>query len=297
MDAFPAYVPLAGAKVVIAGSGDPAEAKARLFAASPARVVRVDGPAAFLPGTYAGAAIAFVATDDDLFAQAAANAARSARVPVNVVDRPHLCDFTTPSIVDRGEVVAAVGTAGASPTLAAYLRNAIETRVPEGAGRVAVLFRQFQDEVRYALPEPHQRRAFLRAAVAGPAAEAAMAGDMTTARRLFREALTQGPQSVGCVQFVAGRGPADLLTIRASRALAAADVLIPDDDAEVEILELARRDADRLSAEEATADRLIGLAQQGLRVVRVITGRVPAADLMAIRVAGVPLQVMLAAPA
>lgn len=296
MDAFPAFFPLRGAKVVIAGTGEAAEAKARLFEGSPATIVRVEGPAAFLPGTYAGAVLAFVASDDDLFVQAAAVASRSARVPVNVTDRPALCDFTTPAVIDRGEVVAAVGTSGASPTLAAFLRNAIETRVPEGAGRVAALFRKFQDEVRYAIPDPQQRRNFLRDAVEGPAAEAAMAGDMASAARLFREALSQGARNVGCVQFVAGKGPADLLTLRASRALAAADVLIADADAEPEILEMARRDAPRLSPDDASADRLIELAREGSRVVRVITQRVPAADLLAIRAAGVPVQVMLAAP-
>jgi precorrin-2 dehydrogenase/sirohydrochlorin ferrochelatase len=296
MDAFPAFFPLAGCKVVIAGTGEAAEAKARLFAGSPAVVVRIEGDAAFIPGSYKGATLAFIATDDDLFAQAAANAARSARVLVNVVDRPRLCDFTTPAVIDRGEVVAAVGTAGASPMLAAMLRNDIETRVPEGAGRVAALFRHHQDEVRRALPELHHRRAFLREALSGDAAEAAMAGDMALASKRFREALAKGPQAVGGVQFVAGRGPADLLTLRASRALATADLLIPDADADADILSMARRDAERLTPEEATAERLVFLARTGLRVVRVITGPVAAADVMAIRAAGVPVQVLLAAP-
>jgi len=296
MDAFPAFYPLAGAKVVIAGSGEAAQAKARLFAGSPATVVRVEGPAAFLPGVYAGAALVFVASDDDLFAQAAANAARAAHAPVNVVDRPALCDFTTPSVIDRGEVVAAVGTAGASPMLAAMLRNDIETRVPEGSGRVAALFRRFQAEVREALPELHQRRAFLRNALSGDAAAAAMAGDMEAAARLFREALAKGPQAQGGVQFVAGRGPADLLTLRASRALACADILAPDPDADPAILAMARRDAERLAPEEASAERLSALAGQGLRVVRLITGLPPAADILRLRSAGVAIEVLLAAP-
>jgi precorrin-2 dehydrogenase/sirohydrochlorin ferrochelatase len=87
LDSFPAYFPLAGRKVVIAGAGEAADNKARLFDGSPATLVRVDGPAAFLPGTYAGAVLAFVAGDDEVFLQAAASAARAARVLVNVVDR------------------------------------------------------------------------------------------------------------------------------------------------------------------------------------------------------------------
>src|SRR5579864_5342836 len=177
VDAFPAFFPLAGRTVVIAGAGEAAEAKARLFEGSPATVVQLDGDAARDPKSYAGAALAFVASADDAFAAAAADAARAAHVPVNVVDRPQLCDFTTPAVIDRGEVVAAIGTGGASPMLATLLRHDIEARVPEGAGRVAALFAGLQDEVRLALPEPHRRRAFLRAALTGPAAQAAMRGD------------------------------------------------------------------------------------------------------------------------
>jgi precorrin-2 dehydrogenase / sirohydrochlorin ferrochelatase len=282
--------------VVIAGLGEAAEAKARLFSGSPAKIVRLEGYAAFLPGSYAGAALAFIASDDDLFVQAAWNAARTAHVPVNVVDRPALCDFTTPSVIDRGEVVAAVGTAGASPMLAAMLRNDIETRVPEGAGRVAALFRKLQEEVRQALPELHQRRAFLRDALSGPAAAAAMSGDMAQAEALFRADLAKGPQAVGGVWFVAGRGPADLLTLRASRALAAADVLVLDAGADPGVVAMARRDAERLTPDEATPERLIELAGRGLRVVRVITALPSAPDILAVRTTGVAVQVLLAAP-
>src|SRR6185312_17477893 len=159
----------------------------------------------------AGAALAFIASADDGFAEAAAGAARAAHVPVNVVDRPQLCDFTTPAVIDRGEVVAAIGTGGASPMLATLLRHDIEARVPEGAGRVAALFQSLQAEVRQALPEPHRRRAFLRTALTGPAAAAALRGDQAAAVRLLREALAEDAPGVGQVQFIDGRGPADLL--------------------------------------------------------------------------------------
>jgi len=297
MEAFPAYVPLAGRTVVIAGSGEAAEAKARLFAGSPATVVRAEEPEAFLAGTYRGAALAFVASDDPAFVQAAVSAARAAHVPVNVTDRPALCDFTTPSVIDRGEVVAAVGTGGASPMLATLLRNDIETRIPEGAGRVAALFRLHQEAVREALPDLPRRRAFLRAALTGPAAEAAMAGDMEEAGRRLLTALAAGVESQGLIQFVAGRGPADLLTLRASRALAAADVLAADEDAHPDVLSMARRDASRLPVAEASSERLVELARQGLRVVRLITSPPSPADLRAVRDAGVRVEVLLAAPA
>ncbi|WP_312164683.1 NAD(P)-dependent oxidoreductase [Phenylobacterium sp.] len=292
MDAFPAFFPLSGRTVVIAGSGEAAQAKARLLAGSPARIVRLEGPEAALAQSYAGAALAFVASPDDAFAEAAAAAARAAHVPVNVVDRPQLCDFTTPAVIDRGEVVAAIGTGGASPMLATMLRADIEQRVPEGAGRVAALFRLLQDEVRAALPELHARRAFLREALAGPAAAAAMAGDMDGATRLLRQALAGGVAAQGRVRIVTGRGPADLLTLRAVRALAAADVIVAGPDADPAILSLARRDAERLEPGEATADRLVGLTRSGQTVALVMTAPLPPAELRALEQAGTPVEIL-----
>jgi len=296
LDAFPAYFPLAGAKIVVAGDGEPAEAKARLFEGSPARLVRVEGPNAYLAGTYAGASLAFIASADPLFVQAAVSAARAARVPVNVVDRPDQCDFTTPAVIDRGEVVAAVGTGGASPMLATLLRNTIEARIPEGTGRVAALFRRLQDEVRAALPDLPRRRAFLRRALDGPAAQAAMAGNMDAAESLLRKALAEDAPEPGRLIFVAGRGPADLITLRASRALSSADVLIVPADADPDIVGMARRDAERLSPEAATPERLIELAGEGLKVVRLLTAAPDPAEVAAYAASGCAVEVMLAAP-
>ncbi|WP_421739798.1 NAD(P)-dependent oxidoreductase [Caulobacter sp.] len=297
MDSFPAYFPLAGRKVVIAGSGEGAENKARLFEGSPATIVRLDGHAAFLPGSYVGAVLAFVASDDEVFIQAAAAAARAARVLVNVVDKPALCDFNTPAVIDRGEVVAAVGTGGSAPVLATMLRNDIEAQVPEGAGRVAAMLRRFQDEVRKTLPALHERRAFLRDAAAGEAAQAAMAGDMETAGRLFREALAKGSARKGRVRFIAGKGPSDLLTLRAVRALSAADVLIFDPDVDPQILTMARRDVERITPEDASAERLNQLAAEGRQIVRLITGPVEPALVQALTAAGTAVEVLLSAPA
>jgi len=290
MDAFPAFFPLAGKTVVVVGAGEAAEAKARLFAGSPAQVRRLDGAPALEPKAYAGAALAFIASADDGFAEAAAGAARAAHVPVNVVDRPALCDFTTPAVIDRGEVVAAIGTGGASPMLATLLRHDIEARVPEGAGRVAALFAGLQDEVRRALPEPHRRRAFLRAALTGPAAQAAMRGDQAGAIRLLREALAGDSPGAGVVQFIDARGPVDLLTLRAARALAAADVLVCDEAAHAEVLALARRDAERTGPQ--APERLAELAAQGLRVARLITGAAWRGEQAALDAAGVDTEVL-----
>ncbi|MBO9557269.1 MAG: siroheme synthase [Caulobacter sp.] len=292
MDSFPAYFPLAGRKVVIAGSGEAADNKARLFDGSPATVVRIDGPEAFLPGTYAGAVLAFVAGDDEIFLQAAAGAARAARVLVNVVDKPTMSDFNTPAVIDRGEVVAAIGTGGASPTLATKLRNDIEAQMPEGTGRVAALLRRFQDEVRGALPALHERRAFLRDAVAGEAAQAAMAGDMEKAGQLFRQALAKGVGREGKVRFIAGKGPSDLLTLRALRALGAADVLIADEGADNDVLTMARRDVHRLDPAEIDAETLVTLAKEGKQIVRLVVAPVDPAVVQALGAASVAVEVI-----
>jgi precorrin-2 dehydrogenase/sirohydrochlorin ferrochelatase len=290
MDAFPAFYPLSGKTVAIAGTGEAAEAKLRLFAGSPARIRRLEGEAALKPEAYEGAALAFIATGDDAFAEAAAGAARAAHVPVNVADRPALCDFTTPALIDRGEVVAAIGTGGASPMLATLLRHDIEARVPEGAGRIAALFASLQDEVRAALPEPHRRRAFLRAALTGPAAEAAARGDRAEAVKLLRAALARDEPGAGMVQFVDARGPADLLTLKAARTLASADVLVCDEAAHADVLALARRDAERTGPQ--SVEHLAALAAQGLRVARLITGPAWRSEQAALEAAGVETEVL-----
>lgn len=295
MDVFPAFFPLANRKVVVAGQGEAAEAKARLFDGAPCTLVRLEGPDAFLVGSYSGAVLAFIA-GDDLFVQAAASAARAARALVNVVDRPELSDFHTPAVIDRGEVVAAVGTTGSAPMLASLIRNAIEARVPEGAGKVAALLRKHQEEVRTAIPELAQRRSFLREILSSPAAEAAMAGDAETASRLLTEALGRGGEASGRVRFVAGRGPADLITLRASRALAEADVIIIPSGVEPGILAMARRDAGRLAPNEAGPEALVALARGGRQVVRLVTGPLDPQDLKALAEAGITIEVLLAAP-
>jgi precorrin-2 dehydrogenase/sirohydrochlorin ferrochelatase len=295
LDAFPAFFPLAGRKVVIAGTGEAAEAKARLFDGSPAVLVRAEGTDAFLIGTYAGALLAFIA-GDELFAQSAASAARGARALVNVVDRPDLSDFHTPALIDRGEVVAAVGTTGSAPMLASLLRSDIEARIPEGTGRVAALMRIHQAAVREALPDQADRRGFLREALSGPAAQKALDGDMEAAGALLLEALKSRHGPRGRVVYVAGRGPSDLLTLRAARILSEADLVIPDSDADPAILALARRDAGRLAPSDGGAEQMTALAKAGRLVVRIITRPVAAADLAALTRAGVTVDVMLAAP-
>lgn len=291
MDVFPAFFPLAGATVVIAGEGAGAQAKARLFESSPARVVRLTGDDAAATDRYAGAILAFIDGENDAFAQAASTAARTAGALVNVIDRPALSDFNTPAVIDRGAVVAAIGTGGASPVMAAMMRAQMEIHVPEGAGRFAGLLKRLQGEVRAALPQMHERRAFLRQAVSGPAAQAANDGDLYKAETLLREALAQGPRSLGLVRFIAGRAPGDLLTLRAVRALSSADVVAADDGVSADVLAYARRDAERL-APGFSASQVAALACAGQQVARVLAGPANAAELDALRGAGADVEIL-----
>ncbi len=241
---------------MIVGTGEAAKAKARLLESSPAEVVLIgEDERAADPETYAGAVLAFVCVVDEGLAERAADAARAAHVPVNVADRPQLSDFFTPAVIDRDEVVAAVGTGGTAPMIASLLRGDIEARVPPGAGRMAALLGRMQHEVRAAFPDPARRRAFLRGALSGPAAQAAMAGQTTRAEALLREALTAHAPPAGMVRFVDGRGPAEQLSLAVARVLAEADVVVADSDADKAVVVLARRDARGLDPAQAHARR------------------------------------------
>jgi precorrin-2 dehydrogenase/sirohydrochlorin ferrochelatase len=281
MDAFPAFFPLAGRTVAVVGEGEGALAKVRLLQGSPARILRLSPEAGADPAAYAGAVLAFVAVADEGQARACAAAARAAGVPVNVTDRPALCDFTTPAVIDRGEVVAAIGTGGAAPILASLLRAQLEAALPQGIGALADLIGRLQGEVRAAFPDLAARRAFLRAMIAGPAAAAALAGEAAQAEVLLRQAIAYARMPPGSLRILDGGGPADLLTLRAARALAEADLLVVDAGADPAVLVLARRDAPRV--ESLAPGEAAARIEAGLQVVWVTgAGRAEAtADRMA----------------
>ena len=271
MEAFPAFYPLKGARVVIAGEGEGAEAKARLLAGSPAQIERVRGEAALASAAYAGAALAFVASPDTEFCRAAAAAAKAAGVSVNVVDHPELCDFHTPAIIDRGQVVAAIGTGGAAPIVSALLRAELEAKIPAGLGRLAELFGWLRPEIVAAFPDLSHRRAFLRALLSGPAAEAADAGDLVKAEQLVRSELARGVAALGRVWLIAAPASRDDLSLRAARALAEADTLVLADGVAPEVAVLARRDAPRRALADADAAFLAKEAAEG-RQTAVLAG-------------------------
>jgi precorrin-2 dehydrogenase/sirohydrochlorin ferrochelatase len=267
MHAFPAFFPLEGAVIVVAGAGEGADAKARLFDGSPARLQRLTGESAFDAAAYQGAALAFIAHPDEAFCVAAAAAARKFGVPVNVVDRPQMCDFTTPAMIDRGQVVAAIGTGGSAPLLASLLRADIEARIPAGIGQIAGLLKAMQGEIRAAFPDLVRRRAFMRLALSGPAAQAAMDGDLDGARRYLLDLLGRPMALTGRAYRLDDQPAAELLSLKAARLLSEADVLVLGEHASPQVVVLARRDAERLKVANTDAEALAALLAQGLCLV------------------------------
>jgi precorrin-2 dehydrogenase/sirohydrochlorin ferrochelatase len=163
--------------------------------------------------------------------------------------------------------VAAIGTGGSAPLLASLLRADIEARIPVSIGQIAGLLKDMQGEIRSAFPDLVRRRAFMRLAVGGPAAQAAMDGDLDAARQHLRGLLECGLALAGRAYALNGQGPADLLSLKAARRLSEADILVLGEQANPQIAVLARRDAERLSAASTDALALNGLLAQGLCLV------------------------------
>lgn len=264
MNAFPAFIPLDGARIVIVGDGPGADAKAQLVARARAEIVRIPAARAADPEAYRGARLAFIAVDDEATAEAAVALAHAAGALVNVVDRPQLGDFHTPAIVDRSPVIAAIGTGGAAPVLATLLRNGLEAQWPERLGEAAALSGELQATVRTALPDAAARRIYWRRVFEGPAGAAAIQGDMEEARRLAAAELER-PSGEGRVLFLDPPLRTDLLSLAAVRALAAADRVVAGNEAPEAVLAFVRRDAERFA--QAAPAELAEWAREGLTTV------------------------------
>ncbi|MGR9105800.1 MAG: siroheme synthase CysG, partial [Gammaproteobacteria bacterium] len=241
---------------------------------------------AFRTDDVAGFFLVISATDERAVNQSVAEAANRAGIPVNVVDDPELCSFIFPAIVDRSPVIAAVSTGSASPVLARLLRERLESLIPAGYGRLASLADQFRSQVKKRIRDPDQRRRFWERILLGPVAEMVFAGQDTDARRQLESELTHAESAgpgCGTVYLVgAGPGDPDLLTFRAMRIMQLADVVVYDRLVSPEILELVRRDAEKIYAgkqrnqhtipQEGINALLARLAKQGKQVVRLKGG-------------------------
>ena len=265
MDVFPAAFPLQGVRIAVAGEGEAADAKARLFDGSPALVVRIGAPAAARADSYRGARLAFIALPGSDANEAAA-AARAAGALVNVVDRPELCDFNTPALVDRGAVVGAIATGGAAPLLAAELRRELEARWPQGLGAAAQLLQALQGEARAAYPALPDRRAWLRRLLDGEAPGMAMRGEGAAALALARSSLG-APAGAGRLSLLVPPTSPDLLSLCALQALGRADLLVVAEEVEPAIVGLARRDAPVRRRSELAAPDIRAEVDAGAAVV------------------------------
>ncbi len=262
MKHLPLFFDLSGRKVVVVGEGPAADRRAALARSAGAAVrqladIRIDD--------LRGAAAVFVATGDLEHDTVAQRVARSLGVPVNVADRPALCDFILPAIVDRDGVVVAISTGGASPTLAATLRGRIEAVLPERIGSLAKLAATFRAQVNALIVDPARRRTFWRRLAEGPAARLALAGDDAGARRAALGELDDARRRlapVGIAHIVgAGPGDPDLLTLKAAQLLREADAILHDDLVPPAVLARARRDAELVAVGKRALTRKRGFAR------------------------------------
>ena len=329
MRQFPAFFNMEDAHVVVFGGGEEAQRKVRLLAKTAAHITVIVGDeiegafaeefagrVTIAPQAQAGQALdaakfAIIACRVDANVEKAITWARQYGVPLNVVDRPELCDFTVPSILDRGAIVAAVGSGGAAPVLAKSVRAKLETLLPQGTGALAELAESLRPEVKAALPDGAQRRAFWERALNGKAADLAYAGDLAGAEKELRGLIEVSRMSATSpvVVHIVGAGPGDpeLLTLKAFRLIQNADVVYYDRLVSDEIMDLVRRDADRISVGKSKGDHsvpqpeihemLIASAKDGKRVVRLkggdpfIFGR-GGEELQAVASAGIEVQVV-----
>ena len=309
MKHLPLFFDLAGRKVAVVGDGAKADLRARLAGSAGAEVLRLHGHVA--AQELRGAVAVFVATEDEAADVAAHRQAKAAGIPVNVADRPALCDFIMPAIVDRNGVVVAISTGGASPTLATVLRGRIEAALPERLDVLARLATTFRAQVNALIADPARRRAFFRRLVEGPAARLALAGDEAGARRVALgdlDATRRNMTPTGIAHIVgAGPGDPDLLTLKAAQLLQEADAILHDDLVPPAVLARARRDAEIVSvgkrkgrpswAQADIDDELVRRVRSGQTVVRLkagdpfIFGR-GGEEVDALRAAGLPWSVV-----
>ncbi|MGR3498385.1 MAG: NAD(P)-dependent oxidoreductase [Limimaricola soesokkakensis] len=292
MKAFPMFLATTGRRIVILGGGEQAAQKARLVIRTDAEIVvagfefdeelralaqegrvRLEDAKEIRAGLFERAALVFVATGSAGADGALHALAKALGAPVvNVVDRPALCDALTPSIVDRDPVVVAIGTEGTAPVLGRQIKTAVETMLEPRLGALAALAGRMRGAVGQRF-SARARRDFWVWVFSGPVRAAHAAGSERRAAQLLKARLDEGPGPVeGSVAYVgAGPGEADLLSLRGVRRMQEADLVVHGPDLPPALLELARRDAERLVSDDPVSAGLAA-AQEGARVVVLVPG-------------------------
>ncbi len=306
MQFLPVFLDLRAGPVLLIGAGELVRAKLRLLLAAGARVrwLALDG--ARDTGEFGDAAaqriehvdgdvesidlagvIAVLCAGAGQAGERMSARARALGLPVNVMDDLAHSTFIFPAIVDRGDVVVAIGTGGASPVVARRVRERIEALLPARIGDLAGFIGRWRRHIHERMPEFALRRRFWERVVDGPIGALVLAGRSADADaalgNIHDPAQFASADGLGFVTLVgAGPGDPDLLTVKALRALQDADVVFYDDLVSPEILDRARRDAARVSVgrrigkpgigQDATNKLLIEAARAGKRAVRLKGG-------------------------
>ncbi|WFP50933.1 siroheme synthase CysG [Methylomonas sp. EFPC3] len=303
MDYFPLFLKLKGQSCLIVGAGEIASRKIELLAKAGAKISVVAPEVSdsvadmanaglvmltqkpFADSDLDGMCLVVSATDTRSVNEAVAQAANARNIPVNVVDNPDLCSFIFPAIVDRSPLTVAVSSGGVSPVLARLLRSKVETAIPGAFGLLGQFAEEFRALVKQRLPDAARRRVFWEDALQGNIAELVFSGRRDQAGAELRAKLDAAEQSQnrGEVYLIgAGPGDPDLLTFRALRLMQQADVVVYDRLVSKEILEMARRDAEKIYVgkqrsnhslpQESINELLANLALSGKRVARLKGG-------------------------
>ncbi len=280
MPHLPIFLNLTNRRVLLLGTGDAIDRRAQQYATTGAEIIRAE---TFTPALLENIALAAGAGAPEPDLQALSAEAQRRNIPVNIIDRPELSSFITPSTIDRPPLQIAISTGGAAPILARMIRQKIETLIPPAWSRLAALAGRLQSEARARFPNVTERRHRLEQILSGPVADLALAGQDQQAEQAFRAALQTDAPQPGFVHLVgAGPGAADLVTLRALRLLGEADVIVHDRLGTEAALSLARRDATLINVGKAEGNHtmpqaainalLITLAREGKRVVRLKGG-------------------------
>ena len=248
MKQLPVFLNLIGRTVVLVGEGEAANAKARLIERAGGRIV---------PAWQEGATIAFVALDEG--AEAVAAELRAHGLLVNVVDRPDLCDFTTPAIVDRDPVTIAIGTGGASAGLAKAVRQRIEALLPARLGALASALHAARGAMKARWPAPADRRRAIDAALAsGGALDPLAERAAEQVDNWLVSAMPDQPSRIETIRLTSA--DPDDLTLRAARLLGEADHVFHAGAIPPAILDRARADAVRHVADGPPVEPPEGLS-------------------------------------
>jgi uroporphyrin-III C-methyltransferase/precorrin-2 dehydrogenase/sirohydrochlorin ferrochelatase len=232
-----------------------------------------------------GVFLVVAATNDEAVNALVSVAARMRGLPVNVVDKPSLCSFIVPAIVDRSPVVIAISSGGASPILTRKLKEKLETMIPAAYGRLAVILGSYRSRVKTVIADFKRRTRFWEALLSGPLSEIVLAGKESEARRYIEQQLSQSDAiPVRGEVYLVGVGPGDpdLLTLKALRLMQEADVVLFDRLVSKEIMARVRPDAQKINVgkersnhpvpQEAINEMLVRLALEGRKVLRLKGG-------------------------